>query len=317
MPPRSGLYSTPTCAGGTMKTEKARSPPANPPTRASQTGSKGGLRRSTRLPSPYPAAPSSMTSSVAMAYLPSPCVYHGGEGRYYGGSAALGLHFRRASDARVGEEVTLVAAGAGELGDDGPLRPGLEPVAGIRADGVLLSGLQLDLVEDGVVRLAARGRNGAAAPGGLALHAQPHHPLATAEGLHLPRLAGDGRMAMLGAGLPRQQHQLLRAVAIGVDVDHEFEPGVPEIAEPEVGHLEVRSLLRRQHQAGRLQHGRGPRLRLLELLSGQHATRLLARPCATRPGFPPIPTPPAGGRGAGAASRRRCGLAPVPNSARR
>ena len=66
-------------------------------------------------------------------------------------------NLRNPFDPGVGENVRLVAAGAGELRDDGALVARLEPVQRIRRDGVLIAGVELDLVEDRVVLFAADG----------------------------------------------------------------------------------------------------------------------------------------------------------------
>ena len=55
---------------------------------------------------------------------------------------------------------------------------------------------------------------------------------------------------MLGARLAREEHELLGADALGVDVDDDLEPDVVELREPEVRHLDVRAFERSQDDAG-------------------------------------------------------------------
>src|SRR2546421_10512830 len=65
-------------------------------------------------------------------------------------------------------------------------------------------------------------------------------------------------MPVLGATLVREQHELLRADAIGVHVDDELEAHVLEPAQTEVRDLDLFALVRREHDAGLVEHGRCP-----------------------------------------------------------
>jgi hypothetical protein len=77
-------------------------------------------------------------------------------------------------------------------------------------------------------------------------------------------------MAVLRTGLPREQHQLLRAVAIGVDVRDQLEPGVLEVPEPEIGDLDARSFLRRDRESRPVEHLSRSTPRVFDFGSSQH-----------------------------------------------
>ncbi len=85
--------------------------------------------------------------------------------------------------------------------------------------------------------------------GGVAVHVEVDHPGAAAERLLLAGRAVERRMPMLGAGLAGEEHELLRAVAVGVHVHDDLEPQLLEPGEPEVGDLDRVALLRGQHGA--------------------------------------------------------------------
>ena len=70
---------------------------------------------------------------------------------------------------------------------------------------------------------------------------------------------------MLGARLARVEHELLRAVALRVDVDEDQQPGLAQAAEAEVGHLDRVALRVGEDDARRceLLCRVGPRLALL------------------------------------------------------
>src|SRR5919199_312079 len=67
------------------------------------------------------------------------------------------------------------------------------------------------------------------------------------ERLLLARPAVDGRVAVLRAGLVREEHQLLGAVVVGVDVGDELQALALQLAKPQVGDLDRRLLVRRQN----------------------------------------------------------------------
>src|SRR5262249_40134831 len=73
-----------------------------------------------------------------------------------------------------------------------------------------------------------------------------------------------------------EEHELLRADALGVDVDDELEADVPETRKPEVGDLDRRSLGRREDDPGLRQRRRRPPLRGRYFAGGEgHLTLLL------------------------------------------
>ena len=78
-------------------------------------------------------------------------------------------------------------------------------------------------------------------------------------------------MQVLRARLPGEQHELFRADARGVHVDHHLEPGLLELGEAEVRHLDLALLGRGEDDAGlRERRGRAC-LCLLDLGPRQHA----------------------------------------------
>ena len=108
------------------------------------------------------------------------------------------------------------------------------------------------LVEENSVTTAPSGpaRNQCSVPGGIvellaraqhelaAVDPQRHEPAPAAEGLLLAGRAVEGRVAVLGARLAGVEHELLRAVAVGVDVDEQLQPRLAEAREAEVGDLD-------------------------------------------------------------------------------
>src|SRR5918912_3880846 len=65
--------------------------------------------------------------------------------------------------------------------------------------------------------------------------------------LLLARSPVDGRVAVLRASLVREEHQLLGAVAVGVDVGDELQALALQLPKPQVGDLNRRLLVRRQN----------------------------------------------------------------------
>src|SRR5919106_3833077 len=173
----------------------------------------------------------------------------------------------RPPDVRVREDVELVPAARGELGDDRAFRACLEPVQGVGRDGVLLSRAQDDLAPD---RVGVAGRPAGRLGCGLAVDVQVDEPPAAAEGLLLAGRSVERRMAMLGARLSGEEDELLRADPLGVHVGHEHEPRLLEVGEPEVGDLDRLPLLRVEHDAGLLEDDGGAGPGLLHLRLGEH-----------------------------------------------
>src|SRR4051812_42131048 len=103
------------------------------------------------------------------------------------------------NDLRIGEDVRLVAAPRRELGDDRAVAARAEPVQRVGRDRELVAGPQRH----------------------LAVAVDPERDLAgsAAERLLLARVVAGRRVAVLRAELVREEHELLRAVAVVVLVD--------------------------------------------------------------------------------------------------
>ena len=146
-------------------------------------------------------------------------------------------------DVLIRKDVQLVERGRGELGDDG-LGIGREPVTGVRSDGVLLTGLQNDLVEDGVAGVFLNGM-AVVVGGGLTLNVQINLTVTAAEGLLLTDvvLLGQRSMDVLGAGHAGQQNHFLTAVAVGIDVGDQQKAGVINVVQTEVSDLDISQLV--------------------------------------------------------------------------
>ena len=125
----------------------------------------------------------------------------------------------------------LVAIDNNDRRDLAPLEQ-IEHLHGQRVgrDGVLVAGVQFDLVEDRVVLTACFRHAGVNRRGRGAIDVEPHDAAADPEGLRFARVAPDRRVAVLGAGLAREQDELLGAVAVVVDVDEDLEPFLFEAA---------------------------------------------------------------------------------------
>ena len=117
-------------------------------------------------------------------------------------------------------------------------------------------------------RSAAPRRRRDPGPRRLALDVEDDLAAAAAERLLLARACpAERRVPVLRARLAREQQQLLRAVAVGVDVGEEDQALPLEVAEAEVGELDPLDLLGRQDDPGRRELVRG-------------AARLTASPAA-------------------------------------
>ena len=146
-------------------------------------------------------------------------------------------------DVLIGEDIQLVEGRGGELGDNG-LGIGREPVTSVGSDGILLAGIEHDLVEDGVAGVLLDGM--AVVVGrGLTLNVQVNLTVTATEGLLLTDvvLLGQGSVDVLGAGHAGQQNHLLTAVAIGVDVGNQQKTGVINVVQTEVSDLDVCQLV--------------------------------------------------------------------------
>ena len=110
-----------------------------------------------------------------------------------------------------------------------PSGPCLEPVQRSRGDGVLHPGPQLDLMSD---RVRPRWRRARRTRRGLAPDVEVDEPAAATERLLLARRGVERRVPVLWARLSRPQDELLRAVALGVDVYEELEPRLVEAESP-------------------------------------------------------------------------------------
>ena len=69
-------------------------------------------------------------------------------------------------------------------------------------------------------------------------------------------------MAVLGARLVREEHELLGADALRVHVDDDLQPDLVEASQPEVGHLDRLALGGREDDARLGEHRGGPLARL-------------------------------------------------------
>src|SRR6476661_5260892 len=153
-------------------------------------------------------------------------------------------------DRRIREDVEVVAAGRGELRDDGALRAGPEPVPRVRRDRVLVARAEHDC---------------------LALDVQFHRAATAAERLLLTGRAVERRVPVLRARLARVEDELLGAIAIRVDVDEQLQADLPQPAEAEVGDLDLGALCVRQLDARRAELLDRVGLRLLLFLARDHA----------------------------------------------
>ena len=79
---------------------------------------------------------------------------------------------------------------------------------------------------------------------------------------------------MLGAGLPREEHDLFSAHARGVHVDNDFQPGLGQFPEPEVGNFQASGLFWGDRDTRVVQCGCGAPLGILQLLAAEHKTPL-------------------------------------------
>ena len=105
-------------------------------------------------------------------------------------------------------------------------------------DGELIAGVQHDLAGGGVDAALEAGGPSQRSWSGLApLDVEVDDALTHAERLLLAGRAGERRVAMLGARLTREEHELLVTHAVRVDVDDEFESDILEVAEAEIRHL--------------------------------------------------------------------------------
>lgn len=110
-----------------------------------------------------------------------------------------------------------------------------------------------------------------------------------AKRLLLARVASDGRVQMLRAGLTRPHHQLLCAAAVGVHVDQNAETGALKFVETEIGGFDRRLFLGRDVDAGLAKHGAGLVLPTAQFLFRDHGgvgfrieARAWPRRCAAR-----------------------------------
>ena len=124
-------------------------------------------------------------------------------------------------------------------------------MTGVRSDGVLLAGLENDLVEDGVAGVFLDGV-AVVVGGGLDLDVQVNLTIAAAEGLLLADLVllGKVRVDVLGAGHAWEHYNFLTAVAVGVDIGNEQQTRVVNVVQTEVSDLDVCQLVGVHNDAG-------------------------------------------------------------------
>ena len=104
---------------------------------------------------------------------------------------------------------------------------------------MLLAWPEDDLVCSGVWAVVVARRLGAR----IAFDVEIDETAAAAERLFLPGRPFEWRMTMLGARLAGREHELLRAVAVGVHVDEELEADLVQAPEPEVRDFDRRVLV--------------------------------------------------------------------------
>ena len=142
--------------------------------------------------------------------------------------------------------------------------------SGAGEHGVLVAGVQHHFVAGRVVLLV-----GGLAVGvrrRLAFHVDIDGAAPAAEGLLFAWAAVVGRVPVLGAGLPGEQDDLFGAHPRSVHVDNDFQPGLGQFPEPEVGHFQATGLFGGDRDTRVVQHGRGTPLGILQLLAAEHKT---------------------------------------------
>ena len=95
-------------------------------------------------------------------------------------------------------------------------------MTGVGSDGVLLTGLENDLVEDGVAGVFLDGV-AVVVGSGLTLNVQINLTVTATEGFLLADvvLLGQGSMDVLRAGHAGEQNHFLTAVTVGIDVGNQ------------------------------------------------------------------------------------------------
>src|ERR1051326_5034862 len=144
------------------------------------------------------------------------------------------LDNRCPANSGIGENVELVAAARGELGDNRAIVASLETVQRVWRDRGLLAGMQRDFVPDGVGMLAPRRRLRGWIIGRYTLDVQGDEALAGTEGFLFTRRIFDGGGTMFGAGLAGEQYQLLRTNTLSINVDDQLQTGCFQVAKPKV-----------------------------------------------------------------------------------
>ena len=77
-------------------------------------------------------------------------------------------------------------------------------------------------------------------------------------------------MAVLGAGLAREEDQLLGAIAVSVDIHHQFEAGLFKFAQAQLGHFDILALFRSDDNPSLRQHSGSAFLGQLHLTTRDH-----------------------------------------------
>src|SRR5262245_58904681 len=113
-------------------------------------------------------------------------------------------------------------------------------------------------MEDGVVLLGAHRQPRLDCGGWLALDVEPDQPPPAAKRLLFATVAADGRMPMFRPRLAREEYELLGAIAVGVDVDDDLQPGPLQFGEAKIRHLDSDPFLLCQSDACQRQHRRRP-----------------------------------------------------------
>ena len=117
---------------------------------------------------------------------------------------------------------------------------GLEPMEAVGGDRILVAGTQDDLVPDDQVFPVLRRDPRPGPRGAVAGHVEVDLAPAAAEGLLLADVPlVDRGVLVLRTDLAGEKDQFLGAVAVVVFVDDDLQAHMPEVAEPQVGHLDV------------------------------------------------------------------------------
>src|SRR5688572_23589115 len=112
----------------------------------SSLSSTASMASSMKVRSSKPSRSNAQSAALSLSKMPWPQVPMRCSSVVRGGSLGRGPRRRGSghpADARIGEDIELIAARGTELADNGPLVAALEPVERVRRDGVLVAGAEL------------------------------------------------------------------------------------------------------------------------------------------------------------------------------